>query len=394
MKMKIWFFFLLTFILRVDVTQAKEEPKRPWTFLIFLNAHNNLDDFSYKNLNDMEKIGSTEQVNIVVQWASLAGGDTKRFLVKKDNDPDKVTSPIIERMRPVDMGDQQELVRFIKWGAEHYPADHYFVNVWDHGTGWRIKMFGRTTIQDISHDDRSGNYMTTLELAEAIKTASREIGQKIDIYGSDACLMGMVEIAQEMAPAIDYYIGSEELEPGEGWPYDALLERWNFKSVKTAREVSQILVEEYDNYYKKNREAVTLSAFDMSQMESFNTKINAFVEKLIAMPTDQRELAYESARSGVSFYFSDYVDLGSSFSKVHEKFVDKDPELTHLIMDADQTLAQVVVANRVSHHYEGAKGLSMWIPSEAEYDRYREEYQSLKFGSQSGWLKLLETLFK
>lgn len=394
MKMKIWFFFLLTFILRVDVTQAKEEPKRPWTFLIFLNAHNNLDDFSYKNLNDMEKIGSTEQVNIVVQWASLAGGDTKRFLVKKDNDPDKVTSPIIERMRPVDMGDQQELVRFIKWGAEHYPADHYFVNVWDHGTGWRIKMFGRTTIQDISHDDRSGNYMTTLELAEAIKTASREIGQKIDIYGSDACLMGMVEIAQEMAPAIDYYIGSEELEPGEGWPYDALLERWNFKSVKTAREVSQILVEEYDNYYKKNREAVTLSAFDMSQMESFNTKINAFVEKLIAMPTDQRELAYESARSGVSFYFSDYVDLGSSFSKVHEKFVDKDPELTHLIMDADQTLAQVVVANRVSHHYEGAKGLSMWIPSEAEYDRYREEYQSLKFGSQSGWLRLLEALFK
>lgn len=44
---------------------------------------------------------------------------------------------------------------------------------------------------------------------------------KMDIIGYDACLMSMYEIAAAMAPYGRYLLGSEILEPGQGWDYSA-----------------------------------------------------------------------------------------------------------------------------------------------------------------------------
>src|SRR5207249_2834038 len=46
----------------VRTTRAK------WTFLVYLDAANNLRDFGPLNFNQMEQVGSTADVNIVVQW--------------------------------------------------------------------------------------------------------------------------------------------------------------------------------------------------------------------------------------------------------------------------------------------------------------------------------------
>jgi hypothetical protein len=137
--------------------------KKDWTMLVYLNGNNSLDDFGAFNINQMEKVGSTEHLNVVVQWASLQGKTTKRLLVQKDSDTNSVTSPTVQEMGVVDMGDKASLLDFIKWGATNYPADHYMVVVWDHGAGWHLKM--NTSLQtrsgihinDISYDDNTGH---------------------------------------------------------------------------------------------------------------------------------------------------------------------------------------------------------------------------------------------
>jgi hypothetical protein len=52
-------------------------PTKEWTFLVFLNGHNNLDSYGTLDLLEMEKVGSTDRVNVVVQWASASSESTK-----------------------------------------------------------------------------------------------------------------------------------------------------------------------------------------------------------------------------------------------------------------------------------------------------------------------------
>ena len=65
-------------------------------------------------------------------------------------------------------------------------------------------------IKDISFDDRTGHSIKTEELGQAMQEIASRLGHKVDIYASDACLMGMVEVADQMKASVDYFIGSQD----------------------------------------------------------------------------------------------------------------------------------------------------------------------------------------
>ncbi|RYZ63607.1 MAG: hypothetical protein EOP09_17385 [Proteobacteria bacterium] len=125
-----------TFCLFNAVAAHAAPVEKEWTLLVYMNGFNSLDDFTTADLNEMEKIGSTDQTSIVVQWASLQTKAVKRVYVTKDQDPDQVTSPVVQNLGQTDMGDYRNLVEFVRWAHENYPAKHYFIDVWNHGSGW------------------------------------------------------------------------------------------------------------------------------------------------------------------------------------------------------------------------------------------------------------------
>ena len=175
---------------------ASDAAQKEWTVLVFLNGNNNLDSFGAVNINQMEKVGSTPDINIVVQWASYASDRTKRLYIQKGNGTSAVTSPVVEDFPRVDMGDVKTLNDFIAWGIQKYPAKHYFIDVWDHGGGWHR---GTLRPYDISLDEFTGHLITTKQLGQAMAQAAGLIGHKVDIYGSDACMMAMAEVATEIS---------------------------------------------------------------------------------------------------------------------------------------------------------------------------------------------------
>ena len=63
------FLFIAAFSVSLAVNAAPLAEKE-WTFLLFLNGHNNLSSFGDMNIKDMEKTGSNDQVNHVVEWGS------------------------------------------------------------------------------------------------------------------------------------------------------------------------------------------------------------------------------------------------------------------------------------------------------------------------------------
>lgn len=372
---------------------------KEWTFLVFLNGNNNLDPYGAKNINQMEAVGSSPDVNIVVQWASLENRKTQRVYVQKDNDPSTVTSPIVEDMGArVDMGDWRTLVDFVKWAKEKYPAKHYFIDLWDHGSGWHLQnmllggnVAARTTpvgITDISFDDNTGNKITTKQLGTALQEISKIIGHKVDILASDACLMAMAELGSEMKDSVQIMAGSEEVEPAAGWPYDKFFQRWAQNPRATAREISTYLTQEYVKSYSaggtNGRSEVTFSAVDLGKIDKVEASVRTLGSQIRALSTEEKAKVSQAADDAVSFSYSDYVDLGDFVSQLKKQNIQS---LGIASLDGVRNaLDEFVVANGVTYKYQNAKGLAIWLPtSKYTFSNYVARYKELVFDQLTQW---------
>lgn len=366
--------------------------EKDWTFLLFLNGNNNLDSYGAMNINQMEKVGSTSKINLVVQWASLGTKKTSRLLVEKDSDVNKVTSPILEDVTGVDMGDVKSLKNFVHWGMQKFPAKHYFVAVWDHGNGWH-KVDGIKT-NDISWDDNTGNHITTEELGKAMHEVAAELGRKIDIYGSDACLMSMAEVSAEMIGAVDYFVGSQEVEPGAGWPYTEFVARWAARDYASPRDVSTILTEEYTKSYQGGSNGtndVTFSAFDMSKTDALHAAIKKLGSEITRLPLETRKKIFEVASRVQNFTYSDYGDLVDFLDQMNAAKIEMPSKST--LLELRTAASEYAFVNRVTSGYSRAHGVSIWLPNDSyDYKEYIERYRSLKFDADTQWSLALDSL--
>lgn len=378
-----------------SATAKTDKPLKEWTFLLFLNGHNNLDRFGYLNLNQMEEVGSTDQVNLIAQWASL-GQPTRRLYVEKDDDPLAVTSPVLQELGIVDMGSWEELVKFIRWGVENYPAKKYFIALWNHGNGWRLNLpvGGNFRPQDISYDDISHNVITTEQLGMAMQQASEITGEKIELYGSDACLMSMIEVAYEMNGSVKYFAGSQELEPGEGWPYTHFIRRWVSNPYINGAQLGQILTEEYVRAYQGGvygTQEVTFSVFDVRKLQNLISPLRNLGQQLFQMDrmdlNDLREQIYYTQ----GYFNTDYRDL-KHFS-VNLKNSTRYRNLAGL----EQVKAGVenaVTSNITTGTYANSYGISIWLPLYAtDWNDSGERYKGLKIHRDTGWGNFLERLY-
>lgn len=372
---------------------AAQAAEKEWTFLLFLNGHNNLSYFGDKNLIDMEKSGSTNLVNYVVQWGKSGDTKTRRLLVKKSKDSTKVTSPTIMDLENNDMGDYKNLIEFVRWGVEKFPAKHYFIAVWNHGSGWK-KMRAEDGLHptDISFDDNTGNKITTEQLGLALAEAKKIIGHNVDIYGSDACLMQMVEVAAEMKDSVDYFVGSQELEPGDGWPYEPFMAKWGAAPTQTPAEISILLSKEYLKSYSGGvygTSNITFSALDMSKLDAVISSSGQLAQHMKSFSMEDLKKIKEEVANVQSFYYSDYVDYGDFLKKVEALPLQKDNKL---IMQAKADLDALVMSTDNSLNYARATGLSIWIPTFETGEMTR--YSGLQYSKLSGWNSFLQALNK
>jgi hypothetical protein len=364
---------------------------KEWTLLVYLNGNNNLDDFGSLNLNQMETVGSTNDINIVVQWASLSTNSTKRLLIQKDDDSSKVTSPVVQELGgSVDMGSEKTLAEFLQWGIENYPANRYFIDVWDHGSGWHsLKGTQGLHLGDISFDQKTGHWISTENLAVVIGQAAGWIGHKVDLYASDACMMAMIEVADEMSEFVEIFAGSEEEEPGAGWPYDALLSRWAANPKMATSEVASILTEQYVKSYD---DEATFSTFDISKLQALNAAISKLGSEIMNLGSSGKSQVLRALNSTQVFSYQDYGDLLDFISQLESQSV-----ISSSTLDSVRTAAkEFVVANSATSDYNNrANGISMWLPnslSEYEDSHAYTRYKGLHFHKHTNWGAVLDFL--
>ena len=389
----------------IESAHCAEKPASPqladWTIMIFLNADNNLEQDALNNFADIAKIGSTDKVNIVVQFdrngnyatTNPQWTQTLRFLVKKGMVPTPSTA--VQDIGEADMGDGAVLKAFVDWAKEKYPARHYFLEIWDHGQGWRVMMRSSldefraaapeqprrsAAFRSVSVDDTNGgNQLYNRKIQDALS------GYGLDLIGFDACLMSMVETAYALRGVAHVMVGSEELEPGEGWKYDDWLKKLQANPSMDAVGLGSLLVDSYKRTYGDN-DATTLSAIDLSKAEGLATAVSALGDQL-ETELQKNPSVVTQARTNCAVYapntFGDgrdyfqHIDLGYFCDQLHGP----NRNSSQVKEAADQVRAAVkgcVLANYASKQRMGAfgsTGLAIYFPkSGAIYkgDPYQE----------------------
>lgn len=224
-----------------DPNDPNSVTHKKWTLMLYMDADNNLEEFMYGDVMELQDAGGTNaDINVVVLFDGLDGsiegtidangdidgldpltfGNTWRFEVGPP--PPGGQDYILMRthngdnpnLGELNMGDPVTLTDFINWSKEHYPADRYSLFINDHGDGWKGCTSDDSTAQTFGVD--------ALYMGE-IRSALAAAGLHFDLVAFDECLMGMIEVAYQVEEHASYFVGSQELVSGYGYPYDDVL---------------------------------------------------------------------------------------------------------------------------------------------------------------------------
>ncbi|MBA7578999.1 Clostripain [subsurface metagenome] len=362
-----------------------------WTVMVYLDADNNLESAGIDDINEMEMVGSTSDVNIVVQVDRIPGYDTsnnnwtntRRYYITQDLDPYVINSQLIDDLSEQNMGSTQTLINFADWAVNNYPAQKYLLVIWNHGGGFRST--GLT--KDIAWDDTNNSDKITMpELEYALSAISTIMGKNIDIVGMDACFMAMTEVAYQIKDHADILVTSEESEPNDGWPYDTILGELTASPTMSSGQLAIDIVEKY--IYSFPFDDVTQSAIDLSYMDTLADQLSAMALSIM-FDTLTPTINYINASNSSQYYGDwDFIDLYDFCNKVLT--YSYNVQVKSIALSIQQTLVSSVVINSNFDGWSvsGSKGLSIYFPYIA-YDNY---YNNTNFAQDTKWDEMLSYL--
>jgi hypothetical protein len=393
-------FFLL--ILSVSLTGCFLFPPidetAEWTVMVYLDADNNLESVGIDDINEMEMVGSTSEVNIVVQvdrvpYSVLASSNqgyaddtsngnwttTRRYYVTQDFNPVLINSTLKIDLGELNMGDPQTLVDFANWAANNYPAKKYLLVIWNHGGGFRSLNLAK----DIAWDDTNGGDKITMpELEDALSMISAQIGKNIDIVGMDACLMAMTEVAYQIKDYADILVTSEESEPEGGWPYDTILSQLVSNPLMSPKELATDIVDKYIYSYPFSN--VTQSAIDLSYIDSLASQLSNLAQAIMSDSLTPKSKYILASVSSQHYGDYDFIDLYDFCNKI--LIYSNSLEVKNIVLSIQQTLNSAVIKSGYSVvGVNRSRGLSIYFP----YYYYDNYYNYTNFAQDTSWNEML-----
>ncbi len=389
-----------------------------WTVLLYEDADDKvLEKDIYVDLNEAERVGSTDRVNIVAQMDRYRGafqgdGDwvtAKRFYVSKDNDLQTIHSKQLADLGEVNMADTKTLMDFVTWGIKTYPADKYVLILSDHGMGWPGGWSDASAASagppngNIPIEGALGNAMYLTDIDKVLGQIRSQTGlDKFEIIGMDACLMAHLEVFTALEPHARYAVASQETEPSLGWAYTSFLSALTKNPDISGAELGKSIVKSYieeDQRIVDDRERaelvsrgstlggifdilnaantpsaaevasemeqdITLTAFDLAKTSALNNAVNKLANGL--QEVDQKAVA--KARGYAQSYTSifgpevpaSYIDLGH-FTKILQQ-MGASGDLGQAVGEVQSALKNAIIAEKHGSNKSGSSGVSIYFP--------------------------------
>ncbi len=390
-----------------------------WTVMLYQDADDKvLEQDIYIDLNEAERVGSGDNLNIVAQVDRYKGGyqadgnwtSTKRFFVTQDFDLNRLGSREIDDIGEVNMADASTLVDFVTWAVENYPADKYALILSDHGMGWPGGWSDPDPVSRVRSEtplaSAIGDYLYLMELDQALTDIRQQTGiEKFELIGMDACLMGHLEVFSALEPHARYAVASQETEPSLGWAYTSFLNDLKLNPTMDGGLLGQKIVESYiiedqrivddqaraeflrqgsgmsglfglwgaptaDQIAAQLQDSITITALDLSQMPALMDQVNALAFELKNIDQAIVAKARTYTQSFTSIFGSNvppsYIDLGN-FVQILARETPRTSGVSQSASNVLKSLQQAVVAEKHGPKKSGATGISIYFPNSQLY---------------------------
>ena len=411
-----------------------------WTVMLYQDADDQvLERDIYLDLNEAERVGSSNNVNVVAQIDRYRAGyqgdgdwtTARRYYITQDSDLNRVNSQVVQDLGEADMSSGETLVDFVQWAAQNFPANRYVLILSDHGLGWPGGWSdpepGGSETSSAPIASRLGDHIYLNELDQAMEEARSRAGiDKFEIIGMDACLMSQLEVMAALQPHANYAVASEEVEPSIGWAYAAFLGALVENPDMSGADLSQLVVQSYILEDQRIQDPaaraefmrggspmggffespgvsaeqltaqisldVTLSAIDLNALPLLMNRFNAFAYQL--QNEDQQLIA--QARAYTQSYTSlfgrevppSYIDLGHFVLLMKANTQnERTSQAADGVIDA---LRSTVLAEKHGGNRKGSTGLAIYFPNSTLYSSPLAGPQSYtgiarRFASESLW---------
>jgi Clostripain family len=420
-----------------------------WTVMLYQDADDKvLEQDIYFDLNEAERVGSTDRVQIVAQMDRFRGGfsgdgnwtGARRFYVTKDDDLSRVRSKVLADLGEINMSDTKNLIDFVTWAMGAYPADKYVLILSDHGMGWP----GALTDSDSQLRSSSniplkaalGNLVYLDDLDKALGQIRTLTGlDKFELIGLDACLMSHIEVYDVLAAHARYAVASQEVEPALGWAYTGFLSELAQNPDLSGADLGRAIVKSYieddqrivddqaraeymragtsmgslfdmlgapssEDLAQQMGDGVTLAAVDLEAIPQVVSSINNLSAAMAEVDPNAVARAKSYDQSFTSIFGEQvppsYVDLGN-LAQLAKKF----SQNANVGRAADEVVASVraaVLAEKHGPKKPGATGISIYFPISQLYRSPVAGPQSYttvskRFAEDSSWDDFLAYFF-
>ncbi len=423
-----------------SVSPNKAQSVPDWNFMAYIAANNNLSSFSLHNIKQMIQVGSNAHINIILQLDKQGARQISRYYIKKG---EPLLASSLDFQQNTITGTPEGLFDFIKWAVNKFPAKRQCLVLWNHGAGikdpsiWgralianRDRLFNfnvETGLLEINREgvnDRIGTYMkmqeqdpddrgiafndafeeylTNQDLKNALEKACKEVlgGKKFDLICMDACHMAMVEIASQIKSTADYFVGSEEVEPGTGYNYTYLLAPFE-KMTLTPEQFAIHAVNSYKKEYNTTNGDYTQSAIRLQDFEKVENNVKTMT-RLIIMALNRKDIAFNNdvlkavrnSKKLTTFADTDYIDFCHFYRSLVEQ-ISQAFKTRALSQDASDLLKKIqevavqglnlmqnyIIANASGVNLPKAYGLSLYFPLKTVHASYLKTV----FDTQTQW---------
>jgi Clostripain family len=371
--------------------------QKPWTFLVYLAAANDLNSFAPLDLQEMMKAGSNANVNIIVYLTLHEDGKpkvTKKLYVEKGS-----LTQIGDAMVR-DSGDVATLEEALQWACVDYPADHMAVVLWNHGSGPLNRDRLVMPPKGVCYDYDTNNYLTDRDCLQAFSWARDNLrgGKKFDIIAFDACLLASLEMAYTLSSCADYLVASEETIPGDGYQYAYILSQFATQNPDPL-SFAKLMVSTYNQEYAGTTD-YTLSATDLNVLQPLVDNCNSIAQFLISQLAGKNKLAVKSTikkcistTTCPSFDSGIYIDLCQFYRNLLKNIsgfklsLVSANQFKQLLNQGINLFTTIIKANVTSTNYKQAGGLSIYF---SRYTIDASYYGLYWTENNSQWLNFLE----
>jgi Clostripain family len=371
--------------------------KPKWTVLVYMVADTGDSFYQYAmgDITEMMEAEFDERVRVVVHADAPAPWQTKCWEVTGAPHVAGGASATAKMgvAKEVPWHDKNVL-DFVQNVVDNYESDYYLLVLWGHGEGidWKEKVLaGRASSSTIQGAGKrfapgSQNAIDVGELGKSLAELRLEKAKRENVVvGFDACLMGMVEVFDEIQPYVGWVVAAADEIPDTGWPYtDVLQVLGNCPDTQPkdlAKNIVDVCAQWYSTHNYNTGEVtesdessgakVSFAACDLSNspavldsMRALTTALRACIRDISAWNAvkEARDFAEDLSEKA-------YVDLYSFCSELAR--LTEYPELKDAANDVKYALNDSIAAFQFSSSYpqkysKDARAVSICFPESAD----------------------------